>query len=128
MARRKRTRPLPNAQDVLAGRADASVDELFELVHAVNPTRRRLPKEERSERYALKSRLQSLLIRRFGDEHLVVEPTGHAHLVLLEHRSGARHACHTLLPTLDDDARATAWLDDRGEPPPSAPEKTPDSP
>ncbi len=108
MARRKKTRPLHDPEDVLAGRAEVGVEDLFELIHAVNPTRRRLPKEERSERYALKSRLQSLLIRRFGDEHLAVEPTGHANVVLIEHRSGVRHACHTLLSKLDDGARAWA--------------------
>ncbi len=108
MARRKKTRSLPDPEDVLAGREEVRVEDLFELIHAANPTRHRLPKEQRSERYALKSRLQSLLIRRFGDEHLAVEPTGHANLVLIEHRSGARHACHTLLSKLDDDARAWA--------------------
>ncbi len=111
MARKRKARtktPLPDADDVLAGRADAGLEQLFELIHQVNPTSRRLPEKEQARRYAQKSRLQSLLIRRFGDEHLAVEATGHENLIVLNHRSGARHACHSVISELDDDARA--WV------------------
>ncbi len=111
MARSRKHRAkkrLPDPEEVLDGRVEIKVEVLFDLIHQVNPTGRRLPGKERAALYALKSRLQSLLIRRFGDEHLAVETTGHQNQVLLNHLSGARHACHTLLSTLDDDARA--WV------------------
>lgn len=102
-----RKRQLPDPTQVLEGIVEARVEDLFDLIHEVNPTRRRLPAAETARRYRLKSRLQSLLIRRFGDEHLAVvrEPGG---AVSLEHLSGVRDACHTRLSELEPDARAWA--------------------
>jgi len=40
----------------------------------VNPTGRELEATREAERYRQKAELQSLLIRRHGDEHLVVTP------------------------------------------------------
>ena len=104
----KRTRrQLPDALDVLEGRIEIRPEDLFDLIHEVNPTRRRLAAEESARRYQLKSRLQSLLIRRFGDQHLAVVPQS-GQVVSLEHVSGARDACHVPLSELEPDARA--WV------------------
>ncbi len=99
---------LPDPIDVLEGRVTARPEDLFDLVHQVNPTLKGFSRVEQDRRYQLKSRLQSLLIRSFGDEHLVVVPTERDDVVLLEHRSGMRDACHTLVSTLEVDARS--WV------------------
>lgn len=86
---------LPDPQDVLAGRRPARLHEMFQLVHAVNPTERGLRGAELAAAYALKARLQSLLIERFGDELVLEEVRGGAEssesgegaIVGLRHRS-----------------------------------------
>ncbi len=83
-------------------------EELFELIHRVNPTGRGLSAPQETERYAQKAGLQSLLIRRFGDQHLVVKATEHQDVVSLVHRSGARDACHAVVSELEPDARS--WV------------------
>ncbi|MEE8523238.1 MAG: hypothetical protein V3T72_04845 [Thermoanaerobaculia bacterium] len=100
--------PLPDVADVLEGRVDARPEDLFDLIHQVNPTLRGFSRVEQERRYEVKSRLQSLLIRRFGDEDLKVQKADHENVVILEHRSGLRDACHTLLSKLDLDARS--WV------------------
>ncbi len=111
MARKRRAkirkRQLPDPDDLLEGRIQARVEDVFDLIHEINPTRHKLPAAETARRYQLKSRLQSLLIRRFGDQHLAVvrEPGG---AVSLDHVSGARDACHTVISELEPDARA--WV------------------
>ena len=42
----------------------------------------------------LKARLQSLLVRRYGDDHVVVKPAEQEGVVSLVHRSGVKDACH----------------------------------
>ena len=56
------------AADALEGRRAVDVRRLIELIRAVNPTGQELPAADAQRRYTLKSRLQSLLVRRFGDE------------------------------------------------------------
>jgi len=53
---------LPDPHDVLAGREPARLEKLFELVHAVNPTDRGVAGRELADAYALKARLQGLLM------------------------------------------------------------------
>lgn len=97
------------SEDVLAGRARPDVRDLLDLIRSVNPSgHEHLPAREIAGRYAVKSRLQSLLVRRFGDD-LVVEPVrGEPHLVTLRHRPSGVDACHALVRELDDDARS--WV------------------
>lgn len=101
---KKRVPRLPDPEDVLAGRVRVRADELFALVHDVNPTGEESPHER--ERYALKARLQGLLLTRFGDEVEVVPDPGNPDLVSLRRRSGLRDACHALVPQLPVEARA----------------------
>ena len=63
--RGKASRPPIDPQDVLAGRVRVDARELVALIRRVNPTGLDLPAGEMSRRYAIKSRLQSLLVRRF---------------------------------------------------------------
>lgn len=83
-------------------------EDLFDLIHQVNPTHRGHPAEESQRRYALKRRLQSLLIRRFGERDVVVRKTADDGVVSLDHRSGLRDACHTVTAELELDARS--WV------------------
>ena len=101
---KKRASRLPDPEDVLAGRVRVRVEELFALVHDVNPTGEESPRER--ERYALKSRLQGLLLTRFGEEVEVVPDLASPDLVSLRHRSGLRDACHALVSQLPVEARA----------------------
>ena len=115
MGRRRRSkskkhRP-PDPVAVLEGRIEVRPEELFDLIHHVNPTGRELPRGEKTRRYALKNRLQSLLIHRFGERHVVVKPSEHDGVVSLAHRSGARDACHAVLSELDVDSRS--WIQRR---------------
>ncbi len=114
--RRHRTkrpqRQLPEPLAVLEGRITVRVEDLFDLIHAINPTQRQLAAKEKTRRYRLKSRLQSLLIRQFGDQYLTVTRTAGqlagGNVVSLDHRSGLRDACHAVLDELEPDARA--WV------------------
>ena len=101
-----------SAQDALDPRSKPSMDELFRLIHSVNPTDRGLAPAETARRYAVKSRLQSLLVRRFGHT-LTVEEDGEG-VILLRQRTGDRDFCHAVLATLDDDARA--WVREQQAP------------
>lgn len=104
-------RPLLDPEDVLSGRARVGASTLAALIRQVNPTGLDLPAPEMAKRYRQKSRLQSLLIRRFPDEIAVrVEPE-QPNLVLLVHRPSGAEACHALLDTLDEDARS--WVQRR---------------
>jgi len=95
--------------DVLEGRINVTSDELIRLIHWVNPTTRVIGTEKETEHYKIKSRLQSLLIRKFYDKLLVDQPDpGNPTLVSLKLRYFDEDACHALLPDLDPDARS--WV------------------
>jgi hypothetical protein len=96
------------AKDVLAGRVPATTADLVDLIHEINPTGRDLPAREAEARYALKSALQSLLIRRFPEEVTVRPEPGQDDVVFLDLRHGQRNACHVRLQALDEDARS--WV------------------
>ena len=91
--------------DEVLGGAKASLEELFRLIHRVNPTGR----GGGEERYRRKAALQSLLIREHASA-LGVEPTDDPDIVSLRHVLGRRDACHARLSALDDDARSWARL------------------
>lgn len=92
---------------VLAGGVRPSAAELVELIRQINPTGRGLPATATQRRYQLKSRLQSLLLCRFGEDvEILVEP-GRQGVVILRHRGVERgDAAHALLAELDADARS----------------------
>ncbi len=112
MSRRRKTKAKKERQlepeEVLDGSAEYKVEDLFDLIHRVNPTRQRISKQQQIRRYALKNRLQSLLIRRLGDDHLKVAPTEQGGVVSLEQVSGLRDACHAIAAELEPDARS--WV------------------
>jgi hypothetical protein len=107
-------------EEVLAGKVDIGARELAELIQRVNPTDRKLPLAEVTQRYRLKNQLQSLLVRRFGDEVEVgAEREG---VALLSHRPSGKSACHARVAELDDDARSWVQrrLDEAAAPDPAA--------
>jgi hypothetical protein len=108
VAKRKSPHRRLDPDDVLEGRARPGARELLALIHEVNPSGHdHLPAREIAHRYAQKSRLQSLLVRRFGDE-ILVEPGDGEGVVGLRHRTSGEDACHAVLASLDEDARS--WV------------------
>src|SRR5688572_22212541 len=95
-------------EEAANGQGRPSVAELISLIHRVNPTDRGLSPEQEVERYALKARLQSRLIRDFC-EHLQLRleqaDPGSEPIVSIEHRGFRRDAAHVPLSALDPDAR-----------------------
>jgi len=94
-------------EDVLRGRKRVSIEDLFRLVHRVNPTPRKLDATEIERRYGQKAALQSLLIREHS-EALEVRPAEDPDIVSIGHRFDDRDACHARISALDDDARS--WV------------------
>ena len=108
MAKRK---PSPvDPDDVLAGRTKPAIDDLLQLIHQENPTGRDLGVRDAERRYSRKSRLQSLLVRHFGDALDVDLDASNPGTVLLRHRGSGRDGCHAVLASLDEDARAWVQL------------------
>jgi hypothetical protein len=97
------------AEDLLARRRPLSPQRLLEAIHAVNPTGRELRPHVAASRYALKARLQSLLVRAYPDE-LRVEHDAQGEIVL-RHRFTGLDACHVVVDSLDEDARAWVRLE-----------------
>ncbi len=106
--------------DLLAWAERAALEDLFREIHRVNPTDRGLPTAERDARYGVKTALQDLLVRRFGDA-LVARPE-HDDLVLIVHRTTGRDAAHVRLDLASPETRR--WVDDQhlpSEPAPARP-------
>lgn len=99
---------LPDPTAVVAGKARASIEQLFALIAEVNPTDRGLPARQQTERYALKAKLQGLLIRQHPEMIEVVAEGTHG-VVSLRHRIAGRDACHAMIASLDDAARR--WVE-----------------
>jgi hypothetical protein len=118
MARKKKKRRSSHLlEEVLSGRVTPSMEQLFDLIHEVNPSVVTLSGEDREELYEIKSSLQNRLIEEYGDQ-LVAEfgseedrdlaRRGDAYptMVLgLAHRSYAKDACHAIFKTLSRSAR-----------------------
>lgn len=98
---------------------------LIALIREVNPTGLELDAKSQRRRYALKSRLQSLLLRLYPDD-VEVQPVDPARgLVGLRHRPSGADACHTVVDELDVDVRSRVrFLLDTGSPP-AAPAPSP---
>ena len=108
VARVPRHRIEREAAELLEGRAPPELKRLASLIRDVNPTGRDLSRVETLTRYALKSRLQSLLIRTYRDELRVVPDARGEHTVSIAHRFHPIDGCHAIVADLDDDARA--WV------------------
>ncbi len=103
------TRRLPDPHELLTGRATADAATVCALIRDVNPTGRGCSRAETARRYALKSRLQSLLVRAHGEVLVVARDERHPDeaVVALRTLAGADGG-HARLDALDDDARA--WV------------------
>ena len=99
---------LPDANALLSGKARATIEQIFALIHAANPTDRGLSPRETSERYALKSRLQSFLIHHHAAV-LDVAAEGGEGVVSIRHRAAGRDAAHAVVAALD--AAARRWVE-----------------
>ncbi len=97
---------LNDAEDLLSGRTPLTARRLAETIHAVNPTGRALSPAETDRRYALKSRLQSLLIERFANEVGIDTDPENPGVVALRHRYLPIDACHAPLAALTEAARS----------------------
>ncbi|MDC3958072.1 hypothetical protein [Polyangium jinanense] len=93
-------------EDVIAGRVRPEARELVALIRDVNPTGLGLDRRETARRYALKSRLQSVLVTHFRDGIEIRPEPGEPGVVLLHHRPSGLDACHAVVAELDDDARS----------------------
>lgn len=107
MPRHRHRSELPDPEDVLAGRAHADARTLIRMIHAVNPTGRAVAPRHREQRYGLKSRLQSLLVREYADDLQVQRDPRNEGLVTLRHNV-LGDGCHALIIELEDDARS--WV------------------
>ncbi|MEI7672790.1 MAG: hypothetical protein WCK00_11825, partial [Deltaproteobacteria bacterium] len=108
-SKHKKKKPQVDPHDVLTGKISLSALELIRMIHRVNPTGEGVRSEEAVERYKLKAKLQSLLIR-LHSEGLRVEQTDpdQPQLLGLRLRHFAEDACHAFIQELDEDARS--WM------------------
>ncbi len=107
--KKKKKKRLFDPHEVLDGRVPVSALALIRLIHGVNPTSNEVDMHKVSERYQLKARLQSLLIRRFSEGLRVEAPTPeNPDLVGLRLSLFDEDACHALIRELDDDA--ASWV------------------
>ncbi|EYF08548.1 hypothetical protein [Chondromyces apiculatus] len=107
MTRRHRGRGAPlDPEDVLSGRVRVNAADLASLIHVINPSGLSLPAAEMSRRYGLKRRLQSLLVRRFGDALRIVPEQHERGVVSLQLGISGVDACHAVVSELEEDARA----------------------
>ena len=96
-----------SVDDMLNGRVHPSVRELIEAIHTVNPTGQLSERREKADRYHVKSRLQSMLIDRFGADLDFQRDTRDEKVVLILHRTLGMDGCHAVLDELDIAARST---------------------
>jgi hypothetical protein len=105
MPRPRGRRPLTTEEvEAQLSSAEGTVQEFCELIRRTNPTRLPLEAAERARRYELKCRLQSELIRRFGEQLQVVALRDG--IVALRLREGRGDGGHTKVKRLSPEARA----------------------
>jgi hypothetical protein len=127
MSKRRPSSRRLDPDEVLSGRVQPALADLLDLIHRVNPTGLGLGAREAELRYAQKSRLQSLLVRRFAGEIEVAPDPDEPGTVLLRRRGHGTDACHARTSALDEDARAWVQMQvDLG--PPSEPRPPPAQP
>lgn len=109
MAKRKKKKKTKiDPQDVLCERVRLSALELVRMIHHVNPTNKNLTPQKNEQRYRLKSGLQSLLIRRFGESLRIKADAMHPEVVSIRLKQFSEDACHAIISELDEDARS--WI------------------
>ncbi|MCP4199160.1 MAG: hypothetical protein GY762_18605, partial [Proteobacteria bacterium] len=82
---------------------------LIRMIHRINPTKAGVEPQKTAHRYRLKARLQSLLIRRFGEGLIIEQPdVNQPQLIGIRLRNFDEDACHALIHELDEDARSWA--------------------
>jgi hypothetical protein len=106
MPRPRKHRPAdPEEIEVaLGGEIEVGLDRLLELVRRVNPSRLQHAVPEREQRYRLKARLQSRILRDFATEVTVV-PTKRIGIVGIRRRGRRGDACHAVVAHLDPDVQ-----------------------
>ncbi len=105
---RPRKRRRVNVMEIEALLADGlpvELDDLFEFVRQVNPSRLECPPDQREVRYQLKARLQSRVLRDFPTAVTVVR-TRRAGVVGIRRQGRRGDACHAIVSRLDPDVRA----------------------
>jgi len=109
MARKRKKKKTIQPEDLLAGRTSATARDLIRMIHRINPTKAGVEPQKAAHRYRLKARLQSLLIRRFGEGLIIEQPdVNQPQLIGIRLRNFAEDACHALIHELDKDARSWA--------------------
>ena len=121
MGRKRPPDPIEVAVSILEQGRRIAPAELVALIREINPTQRRLSPQETGERYRLKSRLQSLLLREHGDGvDVAADEKGESGVVSLRYRYALQgDACHAPIDELDEDVRALVRfrLDTAASPP-----------
>src|SRR3954447_11462157 len=84
------------AAEVLAGHA-LDAGDLIDLIHDVNPTGKGRPPEETAARYAIKSRLQSVLILHHEEDLEILRDPHDPGVAALRHRYRRHDACHAVI-------------------------------
>ena len=102
--------PEDQAEALLRSKGRVRAPELVELIYKVNPTGLDLPQAVLQRRYALKSKLQSLLLHQFADDIVIVRVESEEGVVGLHYRPQNRDACHAVVAELDEDARSLVHL------------------
>jgi hypothetical protein len=109
MARKRKNKKTIQPEDLLAERTSATAHDLIRMIHRVNPTKEGVEPRKAAHRYRLKARLQSLLIRRFGEGLIIEQPdVNQPQLIGIRLRNLDEDACHALIHELDEDARS--WV------------------
>ncbi len=109
MARKHKKKKAIKPDDLLVERIPATALDLIRMIHRINPTKEEVGPQKAAHRYRLKARLQSLLIRRFGDGLSVEQPdVNQPQLIGIRLRNFSEDACHALIHELDEDARSWA--------------------
>lgn len=107
--KKKKRRTQLDPYEVLEGKAPVTALELIRLVHRINPTNTEVAAKKASERYRVKARLQSLLIREFKESlHVEIPEPQNPQLVGLRLLHFEEDACHALIHELEDDAGS--WI------------------
>lgn len=105
--KRKKKKQENDYYDVLKEKVPITVHELIKMIHRINPTGENISSKKASERYKIKTQLQSLLIRRFHERLIVEQPESeNPRLVGFRLRHFDEDACHAIIDELDEDARA----------------------
>ncbi len=109
MARKRKSKKEIQPEDLLAEKSSATARDLIRMIHRVNPTKKGVQTRKAAHRYRLKARLQSLLIRRFGEGLIIEQPdVNQPQLIGIRLRNFDEDACHAMIHELDEDARSWA--------------------